>query len=256
MRPFAAIPLHDPTGLFFPHLRAIKVQMEDLFERVYVSIPQETRARQPDHIDWVKKDPFFKVIDIPAGVLIGDHFTRLYTMAAANTPPEQMIHLCYLDRVAFAMRTSYKEQFMLDVNAIATGDTPLLFMRSPLAWATHPQNYQEIEGMATRAGEMVFHKTLDFGWCHLVITAGQLKTTLKSVHNHDLSMVAEILIAVGDQVRVKEVDWLSWEDPFILDRKASELKKEREASLAEIHKRLSYVVPILNLIDKSAQKPQ
>ena len=253
MRPVAAIPLHDPDGLVLPRLNSVLEQLKQLFEKVYISISQETRNSQQAQVAWIEKDGLFKVVDIPAGISIGDHFHRLYSTASLSAFPEQLIHLCYPDRLAFALGSSYKEQFMVDVNMIPESSAPLLFMRSAAAWATHPRNYQVIERMATEAGELVFHQTLDFGWCHLVMPAGYLRFALQSTHNHDLSMVAEILMAIAGQVQTKEVDWLSWEDPFILGREAEGLKQERENDLEEVHKRLSYIVPILGLIDTAAQ---
>jgi len=251
LRAAAVIPMHDPEGLLFPHLEAVTPLLKSLFDRVYVSIPQETRARQAKHAAWVDRDEFFQVTGIPAGAQIGDHFRVLYQAAAESAPPEQILHLCYIDRVAFALCGPFKDQFRFDIQSVGESVVPLVFHRSPSAWETHPRNYYEIEHMATRAGEMVLGKTLDFGWCHLAVQAGDLLTALQCSHNHDLSMVAEIVIALESRLHTQEVDWLAWEDPFILGRSASKLKHEREASLQEVHKRLSYIVPILNLIDKS-----
>jgi hypothetical protein len=46
------------------------------------------------------------------------------------------------------------------------------------------------------------------------------------------------------------VDWLVWEDPFILNRDAAELKQEREQSLAETNKRIKYVLPMLETLTR------
>ncbi len=252
MRPAAVIPMHDPDGLLFPHLLNVTPLLKSLYDRVYISLPKDTRDRQAGYAAWVDQDQFFQVTGIPAGAQTGDHFRTLYQAAAANAPPEQILHLCFIDRVAFALCGPFKDQFVADIQSVGESVVPLVFHRSPFAWETHPRNYHEIERMATQAGEMVFGKTLDFGWCHLAVPAGDLLTALQYSHSHDLSMVAEIVIALEVRLHTQEVDWLAWEDPFILGRSASELKLEREASLQEVHKRLSYVVPILNLIDKSA----
>ena len=65
-------------------------------------------------------------------------------------------------------------------------------------------------------------------------------------------MVAEMILHVQADVKTREVDWLAWEDPFILGRDAGELKREREDSLAETQKRLSYVLPMVELLTKFA----
>jgi len=46
------------------------------------------------------------------------------------------------------------------------------------------------------------------------------------------------------------VDWLAWEDPMILSRDAAELKRERENSLDETQKRLSYVLPMIETLTR------
>jgi hypothetical protein len=252
LRPAAAVPMHDPEGVLFPHLKEVTPLLKTIFERVYISIPQDTRARQAGDAAWVDRDEFFRVVAVPAATPVGAHFHTLYQAAAQSAPPEQIIHLCYIDRVAFALGGAFKTPFILDIQSLGAGDVPLVFHRSPSAWETHPRNYYEIEQMATLAGEMVFGKTLDFGWCHLAAQAKDLLTALQQSHNHDLSMVAELVIALEDRLHTREVDWLAWEDPFILGSSAAGLKHAREASLAEVHKRLSYIVPILHLIDKTA----
>jgi hypothetical protein len=46
------------------------------------------------------------------------------------------------------------------------------------------------------------------------------------------------------------VDWLAWEDPFILACDPTELKRERENSLSETKKRLNYVLPMLDTLTR------
>jgi len=244
--------MHDPEGRLFPHLQTFTPLLKTLFDQVYISIPEETRALQAEYAAWIDQDAFFQVTEIPPGVPVGDHFHILYQAAAQSAPARQILHLCYIDRVAFALGGLFKDQFISDIQSIGESVVPLIFHRSLSAWETHPRNYYEIEHMATRAGEMVFGKTLDFGWCHLVVQAGDLLTALQQSHNHDLSMVAELVVALENRLHTQDVDWLAWEDPFILGCNAVGLKHEREGSLAEVHKRLSYIVPILDLIDKSA----
>ena len=52
------------------------------------------------------------------------------------------------------------------------------------------------------------------------------------------------------EVNARAVDWLAWEDPFIFERDAKELKLERENSLAETNKRLNYVLPMLETLTR------
>ena len=71
---------------------------------------------------------------------------------------------------------------------------------------------------------------------------------LPRIKNRDLSMVAEIVLLLRDAIKTEDVDWLAWEDPFILERDALELKAERESSSAEIKRRLGYVLPMLQIL--------
>ncbi len=70
------------------------------------------------------------------------------------------------------------------------------------------------------------------------------------VKNPDLSMVAEMVFYMHDTIKTRDVDWLAWEDPFILGRDAAELKAEREQSLDETNKRLNYVLPMLETLTR------
>jgi len=128
-----------------------------------------------------------------------------------------------------------------------------MFHRSAAAWRTHPQNYYDIERMATQVGEMLFGKTLDFAWCHLAIRAGLLRDIMPAVKNSDISMLSEITLLLRDKLVSKDVDWLAWEDPFLLGCDAAQLKIERENSPLEAQKRLAYIAPTLQAIADAAK---
>ena len=59
-----------------------------------------------------------------------------------------------------------------------------------------------------------------------------------------------MLFYLQDHIQIRNVDWLAWEDPFLLGWDSNELKRERENSIAETHKRLSYAVPMLETLLK------
>lgn len=248
MQPVLAMPMHDPDGQLFPHLKRLLPQLKTLFARAYVSVPPGTRLAHPDEVAWLSSDDFFDVCYLDAGLPLGDEFAALYRRAAAACSPEQVIHLCFLDRVAFALQSGYRAAFIADIQALSYTRVPLIFQRSEAAWATHPANYRQIEGMVTRIGELLWGRTLDFAWCHLAISAEQLSDILPRVRNHDLSMVAEIVLYFRDRIGTQDVDWLAWEDPFILSRDARQLRAEREVSVQETRKRLAYVIPMLELL--------
>jgi hypothetical protein len=161
-----------------------------------------------------------------------------------------LIHLCFLDRLSFALESEYRDAFLAEIDSLSAGDVPLLFQRSEFAWQTHPQNYRDIEGIVTTVGSNLFGRELDYAWCHLVVRAGQLREIMPLVKNPDLSMVAEMIFYLQEKIQTREVDWLAWEDPFVLEREAAELKRERENSLEETHKRLSYAVPMIETLTR------
>lgn len=237
----------------FPHLEAILPALKEVFSKAYVSVTGDTVKASPDRITYLKEDGFFTLFDAPAGAPVGEQFSYLYRQTALVAPPDQILHLCFIDRVSFALQSRHKRQFIEDVQAV-DGNAPVIFNRSEPAWESHPRNYRDIEQHVTRVGELLFGKTLDFAWCHLAIRASQLGEIIDGVGNHDLSMVAEIVLAIKETATMQDVDWLEWEDPFHLHRDAPELRREREKSIEETEKRLSYTIPMLQMLMRSVQK--
>ena len=242
------MPMHDPDGLLFPHLVATAAQLRGLFDRAVISIAPPTRAHQGPWVERVMADAFFNVCEFRQSQPVGDEFVQLYAHAAATCPPETLLHLCFIDRVAYALQSPYRDQFIADVQRLQSADVPLIFQRSAAAWATHPRNYQAIEAMFTVVAEGYFQQSLDFAWCHLVVSAGQLQAILPQVQRHDLAVCAELVLLLKETIQTREVDWLAWEDPFILNRDPHQLKREREQSPAETQKRLAYVLPMIEAI--------
>jgi len=250
IKPALTLPFTDPAGIMFPHLQAILPDLKQHFERAYLTISKDTQAGQSKNVRLLESDDFFKLFFLDSEMQVGDHFSFLYCQTASVARPEQILHLCYPDRLSFALRAGFREQFLADVDSLSLEHLPLIFQRSNKAWATHPKNYFEIESFMTRIGQTLFGKLLDYGWCHFVIQAEQLRMLMPLIKRHDMSIVAEMILHVQSDVKTREVDWLAWEDPFILGRDADELKRDRENSLAETQKRLSYVLPIVELLTK------
>lgn len=253
MKPVIVMPLFDPKGNLFPRLQEIAPQLKELFERAIISVPPSTKAAQPECVQWAESDPFFHVIHLPDGLTVGKEFALLYRQAAELCPPQQVIHLAYPDRVAFALQTDLADTFCADVQQLTTNDLPLCFERSLLAWQTHPQNYYEMESVMTKAGQYLLGRRLDFGWCHLVVTANDLEQVMPQVNHPGIAMVAQLILALGEMVQNRPVDWLSWEDPFIEGVDAVALKAAREQDPAETQKRLGYVIPALQMISDAAE---
>ena len=249
MRPALAFPFNDPDGTMFHHLQAILPDLKRHFERAYICPPLST-LKNLDDIEQLRSDEFFTIFPIDRELQIGEHFAYLYQRTAETANFNQIIHLCYLDRLAFALEGIYRDAFLADMDSLSLDDLPLIFQRSQIAWETHPQNYRELEGIVTTIGSNLFGRELDYAWCHIVICAGQLREIMPLVKNPDLSMVAEMIFYLQDKIQTRDVDWLAWEDPFILACDPTELKRERENSLSETKKRLNYVLPMLDTLTR------
>jgi hypothetical protein len=245
MLPVLVSPFHDTDGLMFEHLASITPQLKKIFARAFISVSPLTQQIQPEHIEQLQNDEFFMLKFNGPDTLIGDHFMAGYQHAVDYCQQDRILHLCTLDRVVFALQTQYKEPFAADLEAANQTQSPILFQRSERAWQTHPQNYREIEVLATKTGEIIFGKSLDFIWCHMVIRAGQLQAILPHLKSHDLSVVAEMVILLQDKLQTIDVDWLAWEDPFIFGRDPVKMKKEFENDPQQHRKCLAYVIPIL-----------
>lgn len=249
MKPALAFPFNDPDGTMFHHLQSILPDLKQHFERAYLCPPLST-WEQVDHIQLLQADDFFTLFPPEREMQLGEHFAYLYQCAADAAPPDQIVHLCYLDRLAFALEGEYRDSFLRDVDSLSLDDVPLIFQRSPFAWETHPQNYRELEGFVTTVGSNLFGKELDYAWCHIAVRAGELREVMPRVTNPGLSMVAEMIFYLQENIHTRAVDWLAWEDPFILSRDPLELKQERENSLTETNKRLKYVIPMIETLTR------
>lgn len=245
MKPAIAFPFVIADPLLLAHLPAILPDLKEHFERAYFSV-----LPSADCIDQLQADDFFSILKIDPLMQVGEHFKFLYQQAADLAHPDQILHLCFLDRIAFVLQTEYRDAFLADIDRLSLDDMPLLFQRSQSAWETHPRYYRSIEGLVTAVGHNLFDKDLDYAWCHLAVRAGQLREIMSLVKKPDMSMLAETIVHLQDDIKTCDVDWLAWEDPFILSRNASELKNERDTNLDEIKKRLRYVMPMIETITR------
>jgi len=249
MKPALAFPYNDPDGTMLPHLLAILPDLKEYFEHAYISPP-------PSTLKWLQEknlllpDDFFVIFPTETDMPVGKRFAHLYQCTAETAHPEQPIHLCFLDRLTFALRGGYGESFLADVNSLTADDLPLIFQRSEYAWKTHPKVYRRIEGIVTTVGKNLFGIVLDYAWCHMVIQSKQLGRIIPFVNHPEISMVAEMAYHLQDNVKTRDVDWLAWEDPLVLNRDADELRAERENSTVEINKRLNYVLPMIEMLTR------
>lgn len=251
MRPALVVPYHDPTGVMFPIFAANLPHLKQHVERIYLSV--ETDQWDTSNIRFLQADDFFTFLIVGNNLPVGDHFALLYRQASSIADPAQVLHLCFFDRLTFALGTEYRESFLADVGSLAPEETPLIYHRSAKAWATHPKNYLELESFVTRIGETLFDKSLDYAWCHMALRAGTLREIMPHVYNHDISMVAEMVLLTQHNIRTRDVDWLTWEDPFLFSRDPDELKRERESHPEEVQKRLAYVLPMVEALVRFAR---
>src|SRR6266540_2787266 len=147
MKPAIAFPFNDPDETMFHHLQIILPDLKEHFDRAYIAPPLST-LQQIEYIEKLQSDDFFAIFPVDREMQIGEHFAYLYQRAAEAANPEQIVHLCYLDRMAFALEGEYRISFLADIDSLTVNDVPLIFQRSQLAWDTHPQNYRELEGIS------------------------------------------------------------------------------------------------------------
>ncbi len=249
MLPAITFPLHDKTGEFVGHLEIIDGFIKTHFSKCYVSITPATQNNIPDKLEKLKQDSFYFLCFNDENSQVGDHFMTGYREAAKQSANDLMIHLSTLDRFIFAVK-NYEKQLVTDINS---AQSTTLFTRSDYAWSTHPINYYAAEKSLTTVGEILFGKTLDFGWCHLVVSSKRLTEVFQNVVTHDLTILAEIILQLKNELNIQQVNWLAWEDPFIEGKDLEKLKTEREHSHDEVSKRLSYVIPILEYLLKQGQ---
>lgn len=249
--PVIVLPFHDPEGRYFPHFEAITPTLKTLFARAFVSLSPATLQAQPERINALRRDSFFELNFNEPGTLAGDHYRAAYRRAVDACLPDQVLHLCDVDKVIFVLQSAHRERFLVDLKAASQAASPVLFQRTPAAWATYPKNYREVEHLAIKVAELLFGRTIDVAWSHLVIRAGQLRDILPRLRRHDFGLLAEVVILLKDGMIAREVDWLAWEDPFIYSRRAGDLMKERESSQEETQRRLKWLRPVLQVLLES-----
>lgn len=243
--PSLVLPYHDPDAIVYPHLQSVRDELASLFDRAYISISPRTQAEQPAMIEALSHDRFFVVNFNEPDSLVGDHYLAGMRSALADTTPDAVLTICDIDRVAYALHTDLREAFLSDLRATYATRTPILFQRSPRAWQTYPANYREIESWAIRAGEMIFGRRIDFAWSYFVIPARDLAAALPHIHHRDFRILVEIILQVLPTLQTREVDWLTWEDPYILGIDADTLRRRRESDPAETQKRLRGLTPLM-----------
>ncbi|MFA5828477.1 MAG: hypothetical protein WC841_03935 [Candidatus Shapirobacteria bacterium] len=244
--------IHDTAGIIFDLVEQITPTLQEIFSRAVVSITPKTEETQERRVEKMGRDGFFELCKNEPGTMVGDHYMKAVRTALERSEEDEVIHVCTPDRLALAI-VKHKNEFLKDMEEERKEERPILYERSDFAWSTHPINYRAIESMAANLGKILFGKELDFFWCDLAVRAGLLKTAAEKVKSSDFTVLAELILPLKDELIVKKVDWLEWEDPFIFAKEPEGFKKEREASEEENRKRLGYVVATIEWL-LAAQK--
>lgn len=243
-------PLHDPKNIETPFIKQLLPTLKTKFRKVFVSVTYKTEIENPSAVEFLKCDNLFSINFNENLSLPGDHHRTGFENAVKNSEPGEILHLCYPDRLVYAI-SLFEEQYFSDLSEAEQSSNPTLFLRSKKAWETHPTTYYALEKTLSDLGNTLFNQFIDFAWCHLTLTADKLKQALPAVTAHDFVATAQLALFLRKSLNTKSVDWLSWEDPFILNKNAEELKLEREQSSEDIEKRLAYVTPAMKfLIDE------
>jgi hypothetical protein len=244
MLPAIVLPFHDPQAVMLPYLWQLETWLKQNFANVYLGLSNPTQLNQPEAVERLQSDPFYRLTFNPPGSQPGDHYRSVYRSAVEECPPVQRLHLCDFDRPVFALLNGYRQAYLDDLAWANSQTQAVLFQRSPAAWASYPDNYREIERLVTRVGELLYDQSYDFAWSYLVLQAGDLSPVLPQINSHDFGVLIEVLLLLRPRLITRQVDWLAWEDPFILKRGANELRAERSQSRAETIKRLRGMLPL------------
>src|SRR5438046_3087489 len=111
MEPILIMPMNDPSGLMFPHLKTITPSLKALFAQAFVGVSPSTQRAQPDNLAWLQADEYFHVTLHEQEFPVGDDFLALYREAASVCRAEQIVHLCFIDRLAYALQSEFRERF-------------------------------------------------------------------------------------------------------------------------------------------------
>lgn len=241
------IPFHDPDGILQPFLWAMEADLKRLFDGVVLSISPQTARCRGEMLERLSADSFYTLVHNDPHTLPGEHYMNGWRTAIDRYPADQSFHLCDLDRFAYALH-SFRDDFLRDIAWANAQTQPVLFQRSAAAWATHPANYRELEGMVNRVGEMLLGKRFDFAWSHAVLRGHELRELLNQLTGRDFIILIEMVLLLRERLLLREVDWLAWEDPFILGVSDETLRRQRESSQAETEKRIRGLLPFFNAL--------
>lgn len=245
-KPLFALPYHDPKGIYNDKFKSTLPKLQEFFSYICISASPDT-ASNTDFFDYLNGNGVETYINEP-GSNIGDHFRKALKMGIEKAG-EAAIFYGFIDRTLFALNSQYSDQFVTDIQA-DLGEM-VLFERSELAWSTHPVNYREMEQSANKIGKHLLGQEVELASCGFLLKQDLVSKILAESRERSFSVEAEwILLAyiLGIKPIIKKVDWLSWEDPYILDVDEPALKNSREHDPLETQRRLVMNVEIANVL--------
>jgi hypothetical protein len=247
------LPLHDPSGRLFELLWHCLPELKAMHIQAFVSLSPDTKKLQTENINKLLDDPFFMCVNNAPGTQCGDHFLAGYKLAVNNVSPHIMLHSCDLDKIAHTLSSPHHDTYIADVQWANRQQAPVLFQRTEAAWQTFPEHYRIIEHYAIDTGKLLFNKYYDFACSHFAMPAKTLQNVIPGIKGHGFDILLEIILAVREQLITKDVDWLEWEDPFVLQVDAETLRKQRDNDPQEYKKRLVYIIPFLQILYDSIE---
>lgn len=245
-KPLFALPYHDPKGIYNDKFKASLPKLQEIFSHLVISASPDT-AENAVFFEFLKKAGVDTYINEP-GSNIGDHFRKALKMGIEKTG-DAPIFYGFIDRTLFALNSNYSKQFIKDIET--DWEEMVLFERSELAWSTHPVNYREMEQSANKMGKHLLGQEVELASCGFLLKQDWARKILAQSQEKSFSVETEwILLAylLGIKPIIKKVDWLGWEDPYILDINEKKLKIEREHDPLETQKRLVMNVEIANVL--------
>ena len=145
-----------------PSCWQIEPDLKQLFACAFVGLSDATRRQQPQAVERLQSDPFYHLAFFAPGSLPGEHYRSLFAGAVAHSPGSRLLHLCNLDRVAFALLSGHRPEFLNSLQQAEAAGRPILFQRSEAAWSTYPDNYRQVEGLVIQVGRAVIWRVLRF----------------------------------------------------------------------------------------------
>jgi len=250
-----AFPCHDPQGTCNTALSRHLGRLQSTFKAICIGATPPTVAHNAAFLAQLRAAGC-QIAENGPETSIGDHSRSALRLAVEHAAPDQPIAFLFLDRFLYAMETDHREPFLADL-ARYQDQACMVFERTPTAWATHPANYHEVEGMTTRLGELLFGSTVDWCPCALLLGADLARLIVHESNNSTYAVWTEWLLLAarhGSSIASTEVDWLAWEDPFWAraDPKArveaGELKRAQEQDPLQVVKRIQMHAPIALLM--------